>query len=282
MQIEKIRSLISQYILLCLAIVWFLYATYIFWPTISQFLDDKTKDLAHGRDLGLIILGPFITLLTLHFTGQRADAMLRQARAVESGQITQRFSSAINQIGDDSLFMRIGGIKSLERVALDNQEDVRAVVDTLSTYIRDETSTKKKTKPDDDIVAAVYALSRITKRHTDYIKKEEDIQPDLRGACLQGIKEDIESLSFRGWNLSKIDFQNAFLPEADFQESILLEADFQGASLQAAKFKEAYIERADFKDVDGLESTQLEQAFYFVNPPENLPTGVKQPSKRED
>ena len=288
MPVAKMRSLMNQYTLLCLSIIWLACAIWFLRTTILQLLNltepnaiVSKVNLSELRDLGLIVLGPFITLLTLHFTGRRANAMLQQAEAMTAGQITNLLSKSVEHIGNESIFMRTGGIKLLERVALDNQDDVRSVVDILSTYIRKRTTLGvKKIRPDEDIVAAVYTLSRITKKYVDYMKKE-NIQPDLRRSCLRGIEGDIESLSFKGWNLTKIDFQSVILPTAYFQGALLSEADFQKASLFAVIFEDAFIDSADFKDVEGLESEQLKKAFYIEHLPKNLPRGIQKPQKIE-
>ena len=287
MPVAKMRSLMNQYTLLCLSIIWLACAIWFLRTTILQLLNltepnaiVSKVNLSELRDLGLIVLGPFITLLTLHFTGRRANAMLQQAEAMTAGQITNLLSKAVEHIGNDNIFMRTGGIKLLEQAALNNQDDVRAVVDILSTYIRKKTSEEKKEKPDEDIVAAVYSLSRITKKYADYIHKE-GIQPDLRRACLRGIEGDIEEVYFGGWNLTKIDFQGAHFYNADFQTAFLSGATFQGATFDAAIFKETLLEKTNFKDVEGLEPEQLKQAFYFEYPPKNLPQDIQGPQKRE-
>ena len=285
--VAKMRSLMNQYTLLCLSIIWLVCAILFFRTTILQLLNltepnaiVPKKDLSQLRDLGLIVLGPFITLLTLHFTGQRANAMLKQAEAMTAGQITDLLSRAVKQIGDKNVIISTGGIKLLERVTLDNQDDVRAVVDILSTYIRKKTYGNKNNRPDEDIVAAVYALSRITKKYADYIHKE-GIQPDLRRACLRGIEGDIEEIYFGGWNLTEIDFQGAYFYNADFQTAFLSGATFQRATFVAVIFKETLLEKTNFKDVEGLKPEQLKQAFYFEYPPKNLPQDIQGPQKRE-
>ena len=278
-----IRQKINQYTLLCLSVIWLACAIWFLRTTILQHLNaiGSKVNLSELRDLGLIVLGPFITLLTLHFTGQRAHAMLQQAKAMTAGQITDLLSKAVEQIGNDSIFMRTGGIKLLERVALDNQDDVRAVVDILSTYIRKKTSEEKKEKPDEDIVAAVYSLSRITKKYADYMKKE-NIEPDLRRACLRGIEGDIEEIYFGGWNLTEADFQEARLQNTDFQRALLSGATFQGAIFVDVTFKETLLENTDFKNIKHyLEPEPLKQAYYYNYPPKNLPPDIQKPQKRE-
>ena len=62
---------------------------------------------------------------TLYVTWRRVIAAERTAEAAQQtvavaqeGQITERFTRAIEQLGSDKIAIRLGGIYALERVAL--------------------------------------------------------------------------------------------------------------------------------------------------------------------
>lgn len=65
-------------------------------------------------------------------------------------------------------------------------------------------------------------------------KKNSDVEPDLRGANLQGA------------NLRKVRLSNAQLTEANFKNADLTNADFVKANLHEADFSEAILSRANF------------------------------------
>jgi hypothetical protein len=50
----------------------------------------------------------------------------------QQGQITDRYTKAIEQLGSDKLDVRLGGIYALERIATDSQRDHPTVVEVLS------------------------------------------------------------------------------------------------------------------------------------------------------
>jgi hypothetical protein len=54
-----------------------------------------------------------------------------------SGQITDRFTRAIDQLGNPALEVRIGGIYALERIARDSEPDQQPVVEALTAYVRE-------------------------------------------------------------------------------------------------------------------------------------------------
>src|SRR5215208_736469 len=78
---------------------------------------------------------------TLQETQRRHSEDLRQA---EQGQITERFTRAIEQLGETNsngepkLELRLGGIYALERIAKDSPErDYSTVMEVLTAYARE-------------------------------------------------------------------------------------------------------------------------------------------------
>jgi hypothetical protein len=53
------------------------------------------------------------------------------------GQVTDRFTKAIEQLGSKELDIRIGGIYALGRIARDSAGDHPTVVQVLSTFVRE-------------------------------------------------------------------------------------------------------------------------------------------------
>jgi hypothetical protein len=86
----------------------------------------------------------------LHQAQQSTEDQLEQAREsqaltqrlTEQGQITDRFTRAIDQLGKtddkgDKLFeIRLGGIYALERIARDSEVDHWPIMEVLSAYVR--------------------------------------------------------------------------------------------------------------------------------------------------
>ena len=50
--------------------------------------------------------------------------------------MTERYTKAIEQLGEDKLDVRLGGIYSLERVARDSPRDHPTVMEVLTAFIR--------------------------------------------------------------------------------------------------------------------------------------------------
>jgi len=51
-------------------------------------------------------------------------------------QITERFTRAIVQLGDELMALRLGGIYALERISKDSAKDHWQVMEVLMAYVR--------------------------------------------------------------------------------------------------------------------------------------------------
>jgi hypothetical protein len=95
----------------------------------------QARDAARGRLLtlgaGLFAAGALI------FTARNSVLAQRTVQLTEQGQVTDRYTKAIEQLGSDKVDVRIGGIYALERVALDSLRDHPTVVEVLAAFIRE-------------------------------------------------------------------------------------------------------------------------------------------------
>jgi hypothetical protein len=90
------------------------------------------------------ILGGTALLSGLYFTW-------RTLRTNQEGQITERFTRAINQLGSTEPEIRLGGIYALERIARDSERDRSTITQVLSAYIRQNSPWEGGKLSDDDL-----------------------------------------------------------------------------------------------------------------------------------
>ena len=92
-------------------------------------------DNARGRVVtlgaGLFAAGALI------FTAQNYRVARRTLEVTQQGQVTDRYTRAIGQLGSEELDVRIGGIYALERVARDSKRDHPTVMEVLTAFIRE-------------------------------------------------------------------------------------------------------------------------------------------------
>ena len=93
------------------------------------------RDAARGRLLafgaGLFAIGALV------YTGRNFTLSRRTFELTEQGQVTDRYTKAIEQLGSDKLDVRIGGIYALERVARDSARDHPTIMEVLAAFIRE-------------------------------------------------------------------------------------------------------------------------------------------------
>ena len=112
-------------------------------------LHETALDNARGRLLtlgaGLFAAGALV------FTARNFTLSRRTFELTEQGQVTDRYTKAIEQLGSDKLDVRIGGIYALERVARDSARDHPTVMEVLTAFIREHSH---EPGPDQTLAAA--------------------------------------------------------------------------------------------------------------------------------
>jgi hypothetical protein len=192
-------------------------------------LIQTARDAARGR------------LLTLGAGLFAAGALLFTARNFvlsREGQVTDRYTKAIEQLGSDKLDVRIGGIYALERIARDSVKDRPTVIEVLTAFIREysrdkwpKTGQGRWTRP--DVQAAVTVVGRRPAKH-DF----EDRPIDLYGAiliCANLHGANLRGATLRGADLTGADLRDAILVGADLRDVLLRDARLGGADLTGAR-----------------------------------------------
>ena len=128
-------------VVLGLAIAWALFVPVADWlahhdvGSVKGSLHETALDNARGRLLtlgaGLFAAGALV------FTARNFTLSRRTFELTEQGQVTDRYTKAIEQLGSDKLDVRIGGIYALERVARDSARDHPTVMEVLTAFIRE-------------------------------------------------------------------------------------------------------------------------------------------------
>jgi hypothetical protein len=209
----------------------------------------QARDAARGR---LLTLGAGLFAAgALYFTGRNFRVARQTLEVTEQGQVTDRYTKAIEQLGSEKLDVRIGGIYALERIGHDSARDHPTVMEVLSEFIRAHSrepltpggTPEGKTRR--DVQAAVAVIGRRT--------AERDIRVfDLHGVFLAEAILDNANITSRGSEQDSVKNANpsAYLGGVDFSRATLKDANLVGASLVDAKFIGANLTRAKLTDAD--------------------------------
>lgn len=183
----------------------------------------------------------------------------------EAGQITERYTRAIEQLGavkacgDDkftpNLEVRLGAIYALERIARDSERDHWPIMEVLTAYVCKNAPTPP------------FEPSAVFREDYDCFRDyedERDIHPSAEiqaivtvlGRRLRGWRRehaqrlDLNLADLRGADFSTLHFENA-----DFSQSLLASARFYNANLSGARFLFSNLSGVLFMDanLDGAE-----------------------------
>ncbi len=275
---------------------------------------DFIQGLASVAQALAVLFTGVVALLGLYFTRRNTDRQLAQAREsidkqlrqaresqerteasaqatlrlTEQGQITERFTRAIDQLGatdgngNKPLEIRLGGIYALERIARDSEEDHGPIMEVLTAYVREHapwppnpsgertSETPDRRKPSVDIQAILQVLGR---------REEYRVPANYLNRL------DLRRTNLSGANLSLLNFERVILLEANlkganmfltnFKEASFHEADFDGASLELAILEGAVLQGAKLLGVKGLTQQQIELAS--GDEKTELPEGLHRP-----
>jgi hypothetical protein len=239
-------------------------------------LEDQTRTTLAQIGGGLAVLAG------LYFTWQQLDTTQRALegtqRLGETGQITERFTRAIDQLGNDKPEIRVGSIYALERIATDSARDRRTIVDTLTTYVHLQASGPPRSLAPDVCPQATAKAWRTSEAEGVYAEPFTEAAAQQRGRDRADIRAivmvlsrsnewvpkqneylDLSSVNLRGFNLSGIHLEGAFLRDADLQRALLVGAALDQATLMCAHLEHAQLERAHLKGAD-LQGADLAHA----------------------
>jgi hypothetical protein len=195
-----------------------------------------------------------------YFTWRNLRVAQEAQRITQEGQITNRFTQAIDQLGaekkgkdgeeaEPNLEVRLGGIYALERIARDSSRDYWTIMQILTAYVRQNaarTDPSHPNVPPPDIQAILTVIQR---RIPPRDREPEGHRLDLEDANLRGAS------ALEGANLTK-----AYMMRANLEGAHLNGADLTEADLTDAILTDAILDAADLRTAIGLTEDQLKRA----------------------
>jgi len=178
----------------------------------------------------------------------------RTIRTNKEGQITERYTRAIDQIGSDKVDVRVGGIFALERIARESRRDRAPVSYVLAAFIRHHSELENAVnpqaapiayagyvdpaaRPPADVQAALTVLGRRDRRD-----ETKDTHIDLSGIAMVGA-------DLRGAHLERAWLVNTVLAGAHLEHAHLEGALLYGANLEGARLEKTHLEDARLDNV---------------------------------
>ncbi|MDQ3781004.1 MAG: pentapeptide repeat-containing protein [Chloroflexota bacterium] len=238
-----------------------IWVVYVFWKVPQWQAATRASDLnLTPRDLFEIenaargtlgqILGGVAVLTGLIFAWQQLSNTGETLRVSQEGQITERFTRAVDQLGNDDPAVRLGGIYALERIARDSERDHRPAMEVLTAFVR-------RTSPRATTVAGVgtpppapVRISSETQAILSILERRE-ARWDGPG-CLNLSRTNLAGVNLAGSTLTNIcfggaDLSDAALTGADLRGVDLGSADLSGANLGGTTLIDTRLNRASLR-----------------------------------
>ncbi len=225
------------------------------------------------------ILGGTALIISLYFAWRRIAIAETTLDLSVRGQVTERFTKAIDQLGSERLQIRLGGIYALEAIAYDSPSLHYPIMEVLTAYVRENSRWKEgeetqgppgqrpPLRPATDIQAILTVLGRRRVLSGDryhlflggvdirgtYAEFADFNGANFGGAHLDGASFDeskFKEAGFGGAHLTGSHFTNCDLQKSIFVRADLAKVKFYQARLGGADLKESNLEGAWFVDAD--------------------------------
>ncbi|MBE9098514.1 pentapeptide repeat-containing protein [Vacuolonema iberomarrocanum] len=230
------------------------------------------------------ILGGTALLLGAYFTWKQLQVTL-------DGKITDRISQAIDHIGSKDLSIRLGGLYSLERIAIDSRRDLPNIIEIICAFIRVSSPspfidrrlhsvvTERELSKEElnkiveeqfhrprlteDIQVGLQILARITQLYKIPEESHLYVTRNLFGVNVKGaILPDKANLSFFLLDNSQLDYvfaSNAVMTRSrvnnsNLRGSLLHKIDLSNSDLSGSHMEHAYLCKAILRETRFLSS----------------------------
>ena len=271
MSLIKTNGLTTFLVFLSIIFIFTLTLIFSFFENIAGFSNqEKIEYINQALTTVAIIIGGLALIINAYYTSRLSfsenqsvlSKLLSGALAWDNNIVTdikntqksleeivpERFSKAIEQLGNEKIETRFAAIYALERIARDSHKDHWTIMEILAAFIREnapinqkyEEESQHSSKLPTDIQTALTVIGR-RDSHKDPVNQKLDLRnTDLSNADLT--EANLSRAILVGANLQWVNFTRANLSEADLSITYLCGSIFYEANLQKAIFPEANLQ----------------------------------------
>ena len=273
------HSKTSLVIIILLVMLLLLALQYIPYYQVAHFNITNPKDLADAensyRATLAQIFGGVAIAVGIYYTWRRITIAEEDLKATKEGQITERFTRAVDQLGatdkdgNPAIEIRLGGIYALERISNESEKDYWPIIEILTAYVR-KNSIKSEVSEGRKISLDIQAILTVIARRKNCFNNGESIPLNLQGTCLQNAdmrgahleEAHLEGANLNGARLEEANLNGAHLEGAHLEKTNLNRAHIEKANLYGAYLKGAYLNWVHFNDAN-LYEVHLEDANLY-------------------
>jgi uncharacterized protein YjbI with pentapeptide repeats len=209
--------------------------------------NDARTTLLQGLGAVLVLTGAGIgASVTLRQIRETATANRNQLKLSEQGQVNERYTKAVEQLGHNKAPVRLGALHSLERLAQDNLDLRPLVVDVVCAYLR---MPYTPPTPDEPATGPVAAAVKAASTNPDPEQREQEQERDaaqelqVRKTAQHILADHLRRPPQTSGQEAQLlpSPQQAFWPgiSLDLTGATLVDVDFTGVSVVQALFVRA-------------------------------------------
>lgn len=261
---------------------------------VAQFGITNPKDLADAensyRATLAQILGGIAIGIGLYYTWRRIniaekDLKITQEnlKVFQEGQITERFTRAVDQLGNERMEIRLGGIYALERIANESEKDHWPIMEILTAYIRKNSNIDNKLEENSIAIESTLMdlqdkeiinnevievrkipldiqaiLTVIGRRNKHFIAKELS---SLNLSRTHLVGANLGQSNFYRANLGNSNLEGAFLRLANLNQAVLYKTNLTQARLRHANLVNAILTESNLENAD-FKGANLQTAYF--------------------
>jgi hypothetical protein len=211
-------------------------------PELARAINDIRTTLLQGIGGVAVLLGAYFAY--------------RQLQVNHEGQITERFTRAIDQLGHLDTDVRIGGIYALERIANDSSSDRATIAEVLAAFVRGHAPWPPPSTTAQWLVTRFPSLARLLRTHPldpEWPVEVPDLQtraPDVQAAVTVLGRRRPPPGDFAELNLQRVDLRNARLQGATLRNAQMFGANFLGAELTSADLRDTDLRAVNLRSAN--------------------------------
>lgn len=221
-------------------------------PASARLTDAERYGLENSvRTTLLQAIGGALLLAGAFFTWRQVLLGQRQLDVARQGQVTERFTRAIDQLGSDTLDVRLGGLYALENLAKVAQEERGQVIEVLAAFVRVHAPRRGVPEP-----APADADEEDEGLWLPMRQRAPDVQTALQvlgrlrragGPVLALSDTDLRRSDLRRMSLARAWITNATLRDANIRGGSLAGARLTGSDLSGLEASGVSFERAELQ-----------------------------------
>jgi uncharacterized protein YjbI with pentapeptide repeats len=194
------------------------------------------------QSLGGAVLG-----LGAYFTARQLRTSQKAQEIAREGQITERYTRAVDQLGHAEIDVRVGGVYALERLAGDSPDDLATIGEVLTSFVRGRSPWPPSRPGQYHAAAPMHKVPELQARNADV---QAAVTVLVRGAFARDLTLDLHQVDLRaadlvGARLEEANLRNAHLERAKLTASHLEGAELRRINFQGAALTGAHLEGAD-------------------------------------